>query len=94
MESRPLWLICTIWFDMKKILFLLLPIFLSQACGNSLVRSPREGYIRTSDGVRLFYKIVGSGGETLVAVHGGSGNSLNSILADLEPLTQNRTVIY
>ena len=81
-------------FDMRKILFLLLFIFLSQACGNCLVQSPREGYIRTSDGVRLFYKIVGSGADTLVAVHGGPGNSLNSILADLEPLAENRTVIY
>lgn len=84
----------TIRFDMRKIGFLLLPIFLAAACGNSLVDSPREGYIRTADGVRLFYKIVGSGAETLVAVHGGPGNSLNSILADLEPLAQNRTVIY
>jgi proline iminopeptidase len=32
--------------------------------------------------------------ETLVAVHGGPGNSLNSILPDLEPLAKNRTVIY
>lgn len=58
------------------------------------MHSPGEGYIRTSDGVRLFYKIVGSGADTLVAVHGGPGNSLNSILPDLEPLAQNRTVIY
>ncbi len=51
-------------------------------------------YIRTADGVRLYYKIVGSGPETLVAVHGGPGNSLNSILPDLEPLASNRSVIY
>jgi proline iminopeptidase len=81
-------------FDMKKILFLLLFIFLSQACGSCSVQSPREGYIRTSDGVRLFYKIVGSGPDILVAVHGGPGNSMDSILADLEPLAQSRTVIY
>jgi proline iminopeptidase len=55
---------------------------------------PREGYVRTADGVRLFYRVVGAGRETLVAVHGGPGNSFNSILPDLEPLAKNRTVIY
>lgn len=69
-------------------------VFLCQASADCLAQSPREGYITTSDGVRLFYKIVGSGAETLVAVHGGPGNSLNSILPDLEPLAKNRTVIY
>lgn len=79
---------------MRKLLFSLFFIFLWQACSNRLPQLPREGYIRTSDGVRLFYKIVGSGSDVLVAVHGGPGNSLNSILPDLEPLAKNRTVIY
>jgi len=69
-------------------------LFLWQASAVCLAQSPREGYIRTADGVRLFYKIVGSGPETLVAVHGGPGNSMESILPDLEPLAKNRTVIY
>ena len=79
---------------MKKLLFLLFFVFLWQASGDCLAQSPREGYIIASDGVRLFYKVVGSGAETLVAVHGGPGNSLNSILPDLEPLAKNRRVIY
>jgi proline iminopeptidase len=79
---------------MKKQFFLLFFILLWQASVNCLAQSPREGFITTSDGVRLFYKVVGSGAETLVAVHGGPGNSLNSILPDLEPLAKNRTVIY
>jgi proline iminopeptidase len=69
-------------------------VFLWQASSDCLAQPPREGYITASDGVRLFYKVVGSGAETLVAVHGGPGNSLNSILPDLEPLAKNRTVIY
>jgi proline iminopeptidase len=79
---------------MKKPLFLLSFIFLWQASSECLAQSPREGFILTADGVRLFYKVVGSGAETLVAVHGGPGVSLNSILPDLEPLAKNRTVIY
>ena len=55
---------------------------------------PSEGYIVTPDKVRIFYKIVGQGTETLVAVHGGPGNSLESIRPDFEPMAKNRRVIY
>ena len=53
-----------------------------------------EGYFATPDKVRIFYKIVGTGTDTLVAVHGGPGNSLESIRADLEPMANGRRVIY
>ena len=79
---------------MKKLLVLLAFIFLCQSGSECWAQSPREGFILTQDGVRLFYKVVGSGAETLVAVHGGPGNSLTSIEPDLEPLAKNRTVIY
>jgi len=79
---------------LKKLLFLFSFILLCQAFGECLAQSPREGFIVTEDGVRLFYKVVGSGAETLVAVHGGPGNSLTSIEPDLAPLAKNRTIIY
>lgn len=69
-------------------------VFLWQASGHCLAQTPNEGYITAPDGVRLFYKIVGRGKETLVAVHGGPANSLTSILPDLEPLAKNRRAIY
>lgn len=72
----------------------LLCVLLSCATGDCPAQSPSEGFITAPDGVRLFYKIVGSGTETLVAVHGGPGNSLTSILPDFEPLAKNRRVIY
>ncbi len=53
-----------------------------------------EGYILTPDKVRLFYKIEGSGTDTLVVVHGGPGNSLESVRPDFERLARNRRVIY
>ncbi len=42
---------------MKKLLFLLFFVFLWHTSGNCLAQSPREGYITTSDGVRLFYNL-------------------------------------
>lgn len=79
---------------MKRLLLSLFFILIWQASGSCLAQTPQEGYITTPDGVRLFYKIVGNGSDTVVAVHGGPGNSLNSILPDLEPLAKNRRVIY
>lgn len=72
---------------------LLLLAFLGWASGPCTAQ-PREGHLVTADKVRLFYKVVGDGAETLVAVHGGPGNTLESILADLEPLAKHRRVIY
>ena len=54
---------------------------------------PAEGFINTPDKVKIFYKIECSGTDTLVAVHGGPGNSLESIRPDFEPLAKNRRVI-
>ncbi|HYJ83432.1 MAG TPA: hypothetical protein VEW26_11415, partial [Allosphingosinicella sp.] len=56
--------------------------------------APGQGYLKTSDGVRLFYRVVGRGPETLVAVHGGPGNSLASIEPDFRPFEKRFTIIY
>lgn len=78
---------------MKK-RFILIFLILLTASICQAQETANEGFITTKDGVKLFYKIVGSGKETLVAVHGGPGNSLESIRTDLEPLAKNRRVIY
>src|SRR5688572_15913805 len=75
---------------MKIYISILFAVLLSAATD---VRA-EEGYILTPDNVRIFYKIVGEGPETLVAVHGGPGNSLESIRPDLERLAKGRRVIY
>ena len=81
---------------MKRVTVFLALILASlwQAGACAAQTTPREGYIRTADGVRLFYRIVGDGPASLVAVHGGPGNTMESILPDLEPLAKGRRVIY
>jgi proline iminopeptidase len=54
----------------------------------------REGYLQGADEVRLYYRVVGSASDTIVAVHGGPGGGMNSFLPHLEPLAQNHTVIF
>ncbi|QJR34469.1 alpha/beta fold hydrolase [Gemmatimonas groenlandica] len=69
------------------VLSLVLPIV-------SPLAAQREGYVTVPDGARLFYRVAGSGTDTLVAIHGGPGVDLESIAGDFTPLTARHTVIF
>ena len=73
---------------------LLLPLV--AACATAAVQSavPREGFIEGADGVRLFYRVAGSGAVTIVALHGGPGVGHEVLAPDLEPLAARHTVIF
>jgi proline iminopeptidase len=53
-----------------------------------------EGYIASTDSVRLFYRVVGSGRDTIIAIHGGPGVDLESIYGDFTPLADQHVVIF
>src|SRR4051812_21605558 len=55
---------------------------------------PSEGYVVTSDSARLFYRVVGKGRDTLIAIHGGPGVDLESIFRDFAPLERKHVVIF
>ncbi|HJQ19238.1 MAG TPA: alpha/beta hydrolase [Gemmatimonadaceae bacterium] len=59
-----------------------------------MAQAVREGYVTTPDSLRLFYRVVGSRGDTIVAIHGGPGVDLESIAGDFVPLTQRHVVIF
>ena len=78
-------------------------VLLSAGCGRSPARiaptpadsRPRwEGSVSTLDGVRLFTRVVGSGADTIIVLHGGPGFTLDYLAADLEPLAARHTVIF
>jgi proline iminopeptidase len=52
-----------------------------------------EGTFPGADGVRLFYRKVGSGKDVAVYLHGGPGLAMEDGGYDLEPLAQGRTLI-
>ncbi|HET7585213.1 MAG TPA: alpha/beta hydrolase [Gemmatimonadaceae bacterium] len=54
----------------------------------------QEGYVVTQDSMRLFYRVVGSGPDTIIAIHGGPGVNMESIAADFAPLAARHTVIF
>jgi proline iminopeptidase len=56
--------------------------------------SAREGYVTTSDSARLFYRVIGQGRDTIIAIHGGPGVDLESIAGDFAPLAARHTVIF
>lgn len=70
---------------------LLAPTILSAQTGRAV---PSEGYVVTADSVRLFYRVVGRGPDTLVALHGGPGVDLESIYGDFLRLAERHVVIF
>ena len=57
-------------------------------------QKPREGYITTSDSARLFYRVMGARGDTIIAIHGGPGVDLESIAGDFARLANRHVVIF
>jgi proline iminopeptidase len=53
-----------------------------------------EGYFTGADGVRLFYRKVGSAKETVVYLHGGPGANFRGQNEYIEPLAHGRTIIF
>lgn len=75
------------------VLLFFLVIFLHRG-GQCTSLKKGEGYVITHDGVRLYYKVVGNGSDPIIVLHGGPGNTMESIRPDLEPLEQNHILIY
>lgn len=76
---------------------LIIPLLVAGACSGPRVQSapvPREGFIEGADGVRLYYRVAGSGADTVVALHGGPGVGHQVLAPDLGPLEARHTVIY
>lgn len=53
-----------------------------------------EGHVDAGSGVRLFYRLIGSGPDTLVMIHGGPGFTMDYFLEDLAPLAAHHTLIF
>ncbi|MGH7696758.1 MAG: alpha/beta fold hydrolase [Gemmatimonadaceae bacterium] len=54
----------------------------------------RKGYVDAGAGVRLYYRLLGTGRDTIVVLHGGPGFSMEYFAADLEPLAAHHTLLF
>lgn len=92
------------WLLARSVIVPLLGVLLLSACAPAASRSPdfsgiripvREGYITTADSVRLYWRTVGEGKDTVVFVHGGPRNGhLDTSAPDLTPLAVGRTLLF
>jgi proline iminopeptidase len=69
-------------------------VLVTVVVGACTEHSPPSGFITTSDNATLYYKVLGTGTDTLIAIHGGPGMDLESIYADFAPLTAKHVVIF
>jgi proline iminopeptidase len=67
---------------------------LASLAGPVAAQKPTEGYIPAGDSIRLFYRIVGRGADTIIAIHGGPGVDLESIYGDFAPLAEQHVVVF
>src|SRR5262245_16403595 len=79
------------WYSV--VLLVLAGIVLIRGDGGAQSAVAREGYLTTSDSARLFYRVVGRGRDTLIAIHGGPGGRPR-IAGDFAPLAERHVVIF
>ena len=55
---------------------------------------PKEGFLTGAYGAKLFYKVAGTGTDTVVVLHGGPGAGMHSIMPSVSPLARNHILIF
>jgi proline iminopeptidase len=58
------------------------------------VLAAQTGWVTTSDSARLYYRIIGHGADTVIAIHGGPGLDHETIFGDFAVLGDKHTVIF
>jgi proline iminopeptidase len=53
-----------------------------------------EGHLDAGNGVRLAYRIVGTGPDTLIVIHGGPGLTMDYLATDFEPLARRHALVF
>lgn len=53
-----------------------------------------EGYLVGAEDARIHYRVLGSGSDTVVVLHGGPGAGIHSVLPVLEPLAERVTLLF
>lgn len=54
---------------------------------------PKEGFINAGNGVKLYYRLVGTGAEPVVLIHGGPGFTSDYLAADLMPMARRHALL-
>lgn len=70
--------------------------FAVAACGGGEPResAPPQGFVRGADDHRLFYRVLGSGSDTVVVVHGFQGNNQNYLASDIAEVIPGYALLF
>jgi proline iminopeptidase len=60
----------------------------------SSILAAQSGWVTTSDSARLYYRVIGHGADTIIAIHGGPGLDHETIFGDFKVLGDKHTVIF
>lgn len=63
------------------------------ACGGPEAPPP-QGYLTGSEGAEIHHRVLGSGADTVVVVHGGPGAGMQTVVPDWEPLAERFALIF
>lgn len=78
---------------MKSVLSCITALILAAATASAQQPAPKDGFVTTRDGVKLYYQIYGTSGDTIVHLHGGPGGSLIGQLPNLVALSARHVLI-
>lgn len=79
----------------QKLSVLFLSVAAVACSGGQPPESPApEGFIEGTENDRLFYRILGSGSDTVVVVHGFQGNNQNYLAADLTEVMSGHALLF
>jgi proline iminopeptidase len=64
------------------------------SASTTLAQTPaNEGHINAGNGVKLYYRVLGSGSEPVVLIHGGPGFTSDYLADDLMPMARNHSLL-
>jgi proline iminopeptidase len=53
-----------------------------------------DGYLKGAEDAKIYYRMMGTGQDTVVVVHGGPGAGMNSVIPAFKPLAENFVLIF
>lgn len=76
----------------RSLSWLLVFVMFGAAPPASAQKVDTRGYVNAGSGVRLFYRLLGTGGEPIVLIHGGPGFTSDYLADDIARMAQDRAL--
>lgn len=82
-------------FAMMIDLMILAVLIFFIACSSSKQKAViNEGLLSGADAEKVYYRVMGSGQDTVVVIHGGPGAGMHTVIPMMQPLAKSFTLIF